>query len=340
MKMLNLMLALALAGILLLTGAAAAPDDISVQRSTGTRVGEIGWQYDTFAENLLVNVTPETPTTMDSMTITVTSKIPAVWIKQASIYGVVYPGDGVQFPFSYPFFRVNDTVFRCIIEPFPLNGYDMEFYVFVYDYYYEAMDSRNSYAFSYSVVGSGWRNETFAENIELTYWPMNVNASEEVVITLVSRNNVTITGANLYLTYVTPEGELREGGWNFTKTNANSTRMTKTVPGFEAGTNVTFWVTAWDQYTTLITSGMYNYSVMGIEEYTDFPFEYTDGSDDRSIWLPDANILVAMAGMCALAIPLFIYIYALGIKRRKKATDMLVAKRGPEVTFQEVKEDD
>jgi len=329
MRLPNTILAFALVAALLLTGVGeiAAPGDKPDQRSAGTRVGEIGWQYDTFGENLAVNITPETVTTMDSVTITISSKLSAVWIKQASLYGVVYPEDSVQFPFSYPFFRVNDTVFRCIIEPFPLNGYDMEFYIFAYDYYYEAMDSRISYTFSYSVMGSGWRNDTFAENIELTYWPMKVNASEEVAVTIISRNSVTINGANLYITYETPEGELREGGWNFTKTNVNSTEMTRTISGFPAGTNVTFWVTAWDQYNAVMTSGMYNYSVMGVEEYTDFPFEYTDGTDDRSIWVPDFDILIPMAGMCALAFPLFIYLYALNLRRKRKATDTLVAKK-------------
>jgi hypothetical protein len=107
----------------------------------------------------------------------------------------------------------------------------------------------------------------------------------------------------------------------------NSTEMARTISGFPAGTNVTFWVTAWDQYNAVMTSGMYNYSVMGVEEYTDFPFEYTDGTDDRSIWVPDFNILVPMAGMCALALPLFIYLYALNLKRKRRATDALVAKK-------------
>jgi len=330
MKRCHLILALALSGFLLMSGFSSGPRPAELRADEGTRVGEIGWQYDTFGENLAVDVTPEAITTMDSMTVTVTSKIPAVWIKQANLYGIVYPEDSPQFPFTQPLFRVNDTVFRCIISPFPLNGYDMEFYLYVYDYYYEAMDSRTFQTFSYSVAGSGWKNETFSENLELTYWPVRVNASEEVTVTIASRDNVTIAGANLYLTYVTPEGELREGGWNMTKTNVNSTAMAKTIPGFEAGTNVTFWVTAWDQYNSVVTSQMLNYSVMGIEEYTDFPFEYTEGTDDRSLWSPDSKTLISMAAMCALAFPLFIYLYALGLKRRRKASDMLVAKKASE----------
>lgn len=293
----------------------------------GTRAGEVGWQYDTFAQNIMLNVTPETLTTDDSVTITITSKVDEVWINRASVWGVVYPKDQVQFPFSYQFLKLNDTCFTCEIEPFPLNGYDIEFYVIAYDYFYEPMDSRSYTTYEYSVLSSGWKNTTFDGNLELTYWPMNVNATEEVLITLVSRNNVSISGANLYVTYETEEGEIQSGGWNFTKSNVNGTEMSQTIPGYPAGTNVTFWVTAWDQYNALMTSKMYNYSVMGIEAYTDYPFEYTDESGDRSLWIPDDHILIAMTGMMALGIPLFIYLYALGLKRRQKAMDMVTTKK-------------
>jgi hypothetical protein len=341
MKDLKAALTVAIIAALMLVGLSAnAIHDGAPLAQAGTRVGEIGWQYDTFGQNLMVNVTPEYITTSDRITIVVTSKLTDVWIKQASIYGVVYPKDSVQFPFSFPFLRITDTQFKCVIEPFPLNGYDIDFYVVVYDYYFEPMDSRTFAAYSYSVQGSGWRNDTFGTNLRLEYWPMKVNATQDVEITISSINDITINGANLYITYVTPEGEVREGGWNFSKTNVNSTEMKRVIPGFPAGTNVTFWVTAWDQYNSVMTSRMYNYSVMGIAEYTNFPFEYTGESSDKSRWVPDDKIFIPLAGMCALGIPLFIYIYALNLKRKKRASDMLVAKKeaaAPEP--KEVKED-
>ena len=333
--------AIAMIAAMMLTAISyTAPTDFV--SAEGTRVGEVGWQYDAFEKNLVVNVTPEHVTTMDQITVTVTSIIPEVWIKQASIYGVVYPNDGVQFPFSFPFLKVNETSFMCLIEPFPLNGYEIEFYVFVYDYFYESMDSRTYASFEFSVTSSGWRNDTFAENIELFYWPMNVNATQDVVVTLISKNNISIQGANLYVTYQTTEGEVQSGGWNFTKTNADSTEMHQTIPGYPAGTNITFWVTAWDQYSTQMTSKMFNYSVMGIAEYTDFPFEYTDEADDRSQWIPDDTILLPMAAMAALGIPLFIYLYALNLKRQKRARDMIVMKKAEKISdaSEEVFEDE
>ncbi|MDD4307498.1 MAG: hypothetical protein PHU53_01660 [Thermoplasmata archaeon] len=295
----------------------------------GTRAGEVGWQYDTFAQNIMLNVTPEIITTSDAITITISSKVGEVWINRANLWGVITPSVGPASAFSYTFERLNDTYFTCTIGPFPMNGnqYEIEFYVIAYDYYYEPMDSRTYTTLFYNVLSSGWKNSTFDGNIELTYWPMNVNATEEVLITLVSRNNISISGANLYVTYETEEGEIQSGGWNFTKSNANATEMSQIIPGYPAGTNVTFWVTAWDQYNSLMTSKMYNYSVMGIAAYTDYPFEYTDESGDRCLWIPDDHILIAMTGMMALGIPLFIYLYALGLKRRKKAMDMVTTKK-------------
>lgn len=328
MKLIKLSVALMAATALIIISLAsiAAPLDEPTPAG-GTRAGEVGWQFDTFAQNLQVNVTPEYITTEDQISVTLSSKVEDVWIKQASIYGVVYPKDGVQFPFSFPFMKISDVVFQCVIEPFPLNGYDIEFYIVAYDYFFDPLDSRSYTSFAYTVLGSGWRNETFAQNIELTYWPMNVNATEDVEIILVSRNNISIKGANLYVTYQTVEGEVRDGGWNFSKTNANSTEMRQTIPGYPAGTNITFWVTAWDQYNALMTSKIYNYSVMGISEYTDFPFEYTGENDDRSQWIPGDAILLPMAGMCALGIPLFIYLYAINLKRRKRAMEMATTKK-------------
>jgi hypothetical protein len=329
MKCNNQAIVMALAAAMLLIVIQTAGTCSADGNAQGTRSGTVGWQYDTFAQNMLVEVTPEEITTLDRITVTVSSKVLDVWVKQAAIYGVVYPNDGIQFPFSFPFLKKSDTVFECTIEPFPLNGYRIDFYIVAYDYFFAPIDSRDSMTLSYNVVGSGWKYDGFDDNIILEYWPLRANATEEVTVTIRSRNNVTISGANLYVVYETPEGDLKEGGWNFTKSNANSTEMRRVIPGNPAGTNVTFWVTAWDQYNAAITSRMYNYSVMGISEYTNFPFEYTDESGDRRIWIPDNAILLPMAGMTALAIPLFIYLYALDAKRRKRAVDLIKAKQSP-----------
>ena len=295
---------------------------------SGTRAGEIGWQYDSFTQNLDVDVTPDTITTMDQIIVTITSEVPDVWISQASLYGVVYPDDGFQFPISFPFFKVdNDEItYRCVIEPFAqFSGYEIEFYIVAYDYFNSKLDSRESNLyFTYSATGSGWRHETFDENIELTYWPLKANATEEVLVTLRSIDNITIEGANLWVTYETAEGNIEKGGWNFSMTNVNSTEMQQVIPGYPAGTNITFWVIAWDSYNSQIVSKFYEYNVVGIVEYTNYPFEYSDSMGSKDVWIPDDVITLSMAGMCALGIPLFIYLFAVAARRQKRAEDLII----------------
>ena len=307
------------------------PDSGTLEQNTsaqGTRAGEIGWYYDSFTQNLNVNVTPKSITTLDQITVTITSEASSVWIKQASLYGVVYPEDSFQFPISFPFFKVDtdSSTFRCIIEPFSqFSAYDIEFYIVAYDYFNTPMDSRSSNLyFDYSAIGSGWKKDTFDDNIELTYWPLRANATEDVEVILRSRDNITIKGANLWVIYETPEGDVEEGGWNFSKANVNSTEMRQTIPGYGAGTNITFWVIAWDDYNVQVISKFYNYSVIGIVEYTDFPFEYSDELGNKNVWVPDDVITLSMAGICALGIPLIIYLYAIGIRRKKRAEDMIM----------------
>lgn len=294
----------------------------------GTRAGEIGWQYDTFSQNLIVEVSPEEITTLDQIIVTITSQVSEVGIKQASLYGVVYPEDTFQFPISFPFFKVDtdEMSFRCIIEPFSqFSAYEIEFYIVAYDYFNAPMDSRSSNLYyTYSAVGSGWRHEGFDDNIELIYWPLKANATEEVEVTLRSKDNITIKGANLWVIYETPEGDMEEGGWNFSKTNVNSTEMRQTIPGYGAGTNITFWVIVWDEYNAQVTSKFYNYSIIGIVEYTDFPFEYSDAQGNKNVWVPDDGITLSMAGICALGIPLLIYLYAVGIRRLRRAEDLII----------------
>ncbi len=327
-KIITIAAVLAFSAILLAPGLANAIPEGLTDADPGTRAGEVGWQYDTFSQNLNVNVTPETITTMDQIVVTISSEISEVWIRQAAVYGVVYPEDGFQFPISFPFLKKSDTTFQCTIEPYAwLSSYEIEFYIMAYDYFNTPMDSRTSNLyFSYSAMGSGWRHESFDDNIELTYWPLRANATEDVEITLISKDNITMDGANLWVIYETPEGEAKKGGWNFSQANVNSTEMRQTIPGYPAGTNITFWVIAWDQYNAQIVSKFYNYSVIGIVEYTDFPFEYSDAAGSKDVWVPDDVVTLSMAGMCALGIPLFIYLYAITVRRAKRAEDLIVKK--------------
>lgn len=296
--------------------------------ANGTRAGEIGWQYDTWGENLVLAYVPEAPTTMDRITVTIRSVHPEVYIRQARLDVVVHPNEGPSFPYQGAFIRINDTAMYCDVEPFPLNGYSMSFRVLAYDYFSAEIISGS---YDFNVTGSGWKHTAFLDNVVLSYSPLAVNATDKVTIAVVSKENVSFGGGNLYITYTELGGTEKTGGWNFTKLNQNATEMSQSIPEYPAGTNVTFWVTVWDIYGTAMTSQMYNYSVVGVVEYTDFPFEYVNPDDmgnyDRSKWEPDAGILLPMVTVCAIGIPLFLYIRVHSMRREEKE-GKLVAKGG------------
>lgn len=298
---------------------------------SGIRAQEIGWQYDTFDENLVLRISPGVPTTDEPINFKIYSIFPGVEITRALFHAVIEPDDGLAFEYQNSFQRINDTEARCSIGPFPYSGFDIDFYILAYDWQNLEMDSRISYNYlHYYVGGSGWKHESFDENIELTYAPLTVNATEEVTVTITSIDNVTIKGANLWWTYLTPEGELETGGNVFNHSNSEETEMTQEILGYRAGTNITFWVQAWDIYNDPIVSEEYNYSVLGLMQYTNFPFEYTDdgtGNLDRSKWYPDLQILISMVGVCALGVPLFLYLYVMG-KKKEERVETLVASDG------------
>ena len=159
---------------------------------------------------------------------------------------------------------------------------------------------------------------------------MTVNATEEVTVTITSKENVTFGGANLWWTYETSDGELVTGvGKNFSIKNQDVTEMKEDILGYPAGTNVTFWVQAWDQYNIVLVSDEYDYSVLGVMEYTNFPFEYVtfdeDGNFDRAEWTPTMQIILPMVGLCALGFPLFIYLYVLADRRERRKEELMIS---------------
>jgi hypothetical protein len=275
-----------------------------------------------------MTITPEVPTTDDPIIVEVESSFPDVYVQVANFYATVTPNNGHEFQFQTIFQRWNNSVMRVSVGPFPYNGYTISMYVIAYDWLNTPMDSRDSYNYIvFEVGGSGWKYDTFDANVAVEYSPMTVNATQEVTVTISSKDNVTFGGSNLWWTYETPEGDLIEGvGENFTKVNPEVTVMEQTIPGYPPGTNLTFWIVAWDTYNEVMVSSEYNYSVLGLVEYTDFPFIYTD-DDDRTEWVPDFWILLPMAALCALGVPLFLYLYVL-TKKREERQETLVGTGG------------
>ncbi|KYK28622.1 MAG: hypothetical protein AYK23_00105 [Candidatus Proteinoplasmatales archaeon SG8-5] len=301
----------------------------------------IGWQYETFGENLEMTITPEIPTTEDPIMVEVVSIFPDVYVQVANFYARVTPNNGHEFQFQTIFQRWNNSAMRVSVGPFPYNGYTISMYVIAYDWLNIPMDSRDTFNYiEFEVGGSGWKHDTFDANVEVEYSPMTVNATEEVTVTISSKDNITFGGANLWWTYETPEGDLIEGvGENFTKVNPEVTVMKQTIPGYPPGTNLTFWVVAWDTYNEVMVSKEYNYSVLGLVQYTDFPFIYTD-DDDRSEWEPDFSILAPMVILCAVGVPLYLYLYVLTRKREGRRETLVMSNDSQAAAPEEKEEGD
>jgi len=300
---------------------------------SGTRAGEIGWQYEVFDDNLEMTITPDEPTTDHNIVIEIVSRVPGVEIQIANLYATIQPDGGLEFPYQSVFQRWNDSAMRVVLSPFPYDGYKITLWVVAYDWFNSPMDSRESFNnILFDVTGSGWMHAGFEANVGLSFHPMTVNASEELTVTIVSRENVTFGGANLWWTYETPDGEIVTGvGRNFSKKNSNMTEMSESIMGYPAGTNVTFWVQVWDLYNDVLVSTEYNYSILGVLEYTDFPFEYVtvdaDGNFDRSEWTPTYQILIPLVIVCALGVPLFLYLNLI-TERRVLRQQKLVLSNG------------
>ncbi len=88
-------LVIALALFLCLPMLFALPGMDRVGEPSGTRAGEIGWQYDTFEENLEMTITPELPTTEEPIIIEIVSTIPDVEIQIANLYATIQPEGGL-----------------------------------------------------------------------------------------------------------------------------------------------------------------------------------------------------------------------------------------------------
>lgn len=303
---------------------------LTLMMSPANTAQQIGWQFDSFEDNIKMTITPEEPTTDKPIIITIDSIFPDVHINVANLYAIIEPDGGLEFEYHNVFQRLNNTAMRCAVGPFAYSGFYISFYVVAYDWLNYQMDSRESFNYiHYYVAGSGWKHDNFDDNVLLTYAPLTVNATEEVTVTIASKDDVSFRGANLWWTYETPEGVKVVGvGKNFTNSNMNMTEMSDVILGYPAGTNVTFWVQVWDQYMDQMISREYNYSVLGVIQYTDFPFEYSDdgsGNLDKSKWYPDMQILLPMLGLCALGIPLFLYQYVLSKKKEERVEGLVTS---------------
>lgn len=291
----------------------------------------VGWQHNTFEDNLVLDYSPVSPKPTDPIVITITSKEPDVPIQIAyAELTIEYPG-GATSTGGRTFQRVNETTMRTSIGPYQYNGTKVKFFVNALDYNNVPMLSPDV---ELLVLGAeklgGWMHDTFEENIRLSRDPLLPNATEPMTVSVWSKEGIPIEGGNLYFLYTPSNGVTESGGWPLNRVNL--TALEREIPGnyHMAGSNITFWVVLWDEYSNLTKSEQINYSIPGVVEF-EYPFEYTrieviNGSNatDRSKWYPDNRIMISMLVVSGLALPSLAYIITLERRRTSKKEELLV----------------
>lgn len=120
---------------------------------------------------------------------------------------------------------------------------------------------------------AGWQHEEFEDNVEISYVPTEPKSNQKVTVKITSKvANVTIAGANLWIKYKLRGQSEQVGGFVFERVNL--TTLVSEIPGYPVGTEVTFWIDAWDKDILKITSNEYTYTIKtygyeayGIEEF-------------------------------------------------------------------------
>jgi len=260
-----------------------------------------GWNHDDFFDNIILTYVPYAPNETQSVSIRIESK-EVVQIKNATLHFNVTFTDGNSSEGSWSFLRVNETVMETDIRPYP-SGTTVEFFVVASD-----LDGNytTSSKYSYIVIGEvveGWQHEGFNDNVGVTFLTQRLLGNQKVTIKIVSKEeNVTIAGANLYMTYKLRGQDVQSGGFPFE--SVNSTTLVAEIPGYPLGTVVTFWIEAWDKDIKIITSDVYGYIIetYGYEIY---------GTEE----FPQNTVYGAYVAFFALSIlVMFLFVRALKVK--------------------------
>ena len=286
----------------------------------------VSWQHADFEDNVILDYSPVVPKPTDPIVITVTSKEPDVNIQIAYAELTIEFPSGVITTGGRTFQRINETAMRTSIVPYQYNGTIVKFFINVLDYNNVPMLSPDV---ELIVLGEerfgGWMHDTFEENIEMVRDPLLPNATEPMTVSVWSKENIPVEGGNLYFLYTPSNGITESGGWPLDRVNL--TAMEKEIPAnyHMAGTNITFWVIVWDEYSNLTKSGQVNYSIPGIVEFK-YPFEYTrpdaGNTTNNSKWYPDNMIMISLLVVSGLAVPTFAYIHVLDKRRTSKKEEL------------------
>ncbi|UCE39195.1 MAG: AAA family ATPase [Thermoplasmata archaeon] len=218
------------------------------------------WQGTEFNDNLALSFTPTSPHNLEPVNVTITSTSTSQQINSAYLF-CNFTRDGVVTQGGYTFEYANSaqTKMYCLIPGYQNTGdTSVNFYTVAYD---EINVPIYSQEFSYEVARNGsWSGGTFEENIIVNMEPENPNPYQSVGIRIQSiSSDVPITSATISWEIETPGRATRNGHASFN--SISQTLMNATILGYEGDSNVSFNITAFDQYYSSITSPIYRYSV-------------------------------------------------------------------------------
>ena len=264
------------------------------------------WPSPVFEDNLAVEWTPLRPTEQDRATLTIRT-IPAnTFIKGATVYvSVTDPDNVTQGPFPNPMVLGSQSTQATFgVRSYP-NATTVSFYFVAWDFDNDVVTSRG---YSYRVQGApalGWRHAGFEENVEVGWFPPLPQPHNDVTVSIRSREPaVRIGGANLYVKYVYQSDPPKAGG--FVMQYVNTTHLAATIPGFPPGTQVVFWIIAWDKDVNTITSPFYGYN-LSVDKYT------------RHENLPFPPVETVAGSAIGLAVLLPVAVYFADARRKRRS---------------------
>lgn len=265
-----------------------------------------GWPPGTFEDHVRMDVSPAAPTANDEVTVSLRTVNASLFIKGANLnLRVTYPDGTAIGPSSFPFAQESIYRFFFILPRYP-NATIVSFYVTAWDFDNDVLTST---PYAYTVAGApslGWKHEAFEDNVEVLATPPIPQPHDEVTVSIRSREpNVEMRGANLYLKYIYQQDPPRSGGYPFVR--ANATWWSATISGFPPGTEVVYWVVAWDVKVDTITSSFYAYN-LSVDRYTRHEMEP----------FPSVEAAVGLSLGLAVAVPVSV-LYVASRRRRRRA---------------------
>ncbi len=262
------------------------------------------WPTPVFEDHIALTFSPASPTEQDSVAISIRTRNASLFIKGAIVYlQETTPDNVTRGPYPYPMASADSFNHSYTVSARP-NGTVIRFYVVAWDYDNAQITSQWH---EYRVQGPpslGWQFPGFEENVVVSQFPPIPQPHDEVTVSIRSMvPNVAVRGANLYIRYIYQTDPPKVGG--FVMSYVNGTHLAATIPGFPPGTEVIYWIVAWDRNVETRSSPFYSYN-LSVDKYT----------RHENIAFPQVEAYAGFSVGLALLLPVAVYFVDVRRKRR------------------------